>query len=339
MNDNFSLKNRFLNIPLLTILILGFILLYHCLAYLIPFTDNAFVVTNISPVAADVSGFITDIYVKNGQSVKKNQPIFKVYQAPYSYALQEALALRQSVQKRIKVLNQQIYKTESIIHSIESQLAKKKYELSLKKVRQVAEAISKLEIKKLNYDVDILTHRLESFKKEILVLKAKIEETKSSLAAAKAKESIAKINLELTIVRAPSDGVVDNLYVSINTPIRIHQPVFSFVDTSKFYIQANFKETNLRHVRQGNKAYIMLRMYYTDKIFHGKVVNSLWATERQKTAIKSQLQRVKNENEWLLLPQRFPIQIEITDPQPNFPLHPGASAYVYISPSASNRKI
>jgi multidrug resistance efflux pump len=72
-------------------------------------------------------------------------------------------------------------------------------------------------------------------------------------------------------------------------------------------------------------------MYYFDKVFHGEVVNSLWAAERQATAPKSQIQLVRNENEWLLLPQRFPIQIKILDPSPEYPLNPGASAYVYIS--------
>ena len=126
-------------------------------------------------------------------------------------------------------------------------------------------------------------------------------------------------------------GVIDNMYVSVNTPITIHQPVFTFIDTSNFYIQANFNETDLRNVRSGDDVYIILRMYYFDKIFHGKVANSLWAAERQKTATKSQIQLVNNENEWLLLPQRFPIQIKILDPDPNYPLNPGASAYVYVS--------
>ena len=66
--------------------------MFHLFSYLIPFTDNAFVVTNVTPVAADVSGFITDIHVKNGQRVKKNQPIFTVYQVPYQLAYQKASA-------------------------------------------------------------------------------------------------------------------------------------------------------------------------------------------------------------------------------------------------------
>lgn len=325
-----SIKNR-INLPIIVLIFAAVIGTFHLFSYLIPFTDNAFVVANISPVAADVSGFITKIHVKNGEIVKKNQPIFTVYQLPYKLAYRQAIAEYNEGLRKIIVYEKQINKNLALIKSIEAQLDKAKYELGLKKGKDVVQAVSTLEIKKLSYDVTTLVNQLASLQQEIDVLKAKIEQQKYTVASLKAKKENAKVNLDLTVIRAPSAGVIDNMYVSANTPIKIHQPIFSFIDTSNFYIQANFNETDLRRVRAGDKAYIIMRMYYFDKIFHGQVVNSLWAAERQKTAAKSQLQLVDNENEWLLLPQRFPIQIKVLDPDPDYPLNPGASAYVYIS--------
>ena len=102
------------------------------------------------------------------------------------------------------------------------------------------------------------------------------------------------------------------------------------MDTTKWWIQANFDETDLRRIRPGDHAIVFLRMYYFHRIFHGKIVNNIWPANRQKTAFRSQQQIVQNDNEWLLLPQRLPLQIQILDPDPNFPFHPGASAYVYL---------
>ena len=325
-----NVKER-LNFPVVVVGVTLAIGIFHLFSYLIPFTDNAFVVTNITPIAADVEGFITEIHVKNGERVKKNQPIFTVYQVPYELAYQQASADYQEGLKKILVYRKQIDKTLALIKSTNSELGKARYEWDLKKNKYVAEAVSTLDIKKLSYDVTTLSNRLASLKQEVEVLLAKIEQQKHTVASLKAKKDNAKVNLDLTIVRAPGDGVIDNMYVAPNTPIKIHQPVFSFIDTSNYFIQANFNETDIRNVRVGDKVYIILRMYYFDKIFHGRVVNSLWAAERQKTAAKSQLQVVLNENEWLLLPQRFPIQIKILDPDPDYPLNPGASAYVYIS--------
>lgn len=324
------MKHEF-NLPILVILLAVVIGIYHLFSYMIPFTDNAFVVTNITPIAADVSGFITDIHVKNGQHVKKDQPLFTVYQPPYQLLYQQASADYQEGLKKITVLKRQIDKTNSLVKATAATLAKANYELSLKNNQQVAEAVSILEVKKLTYDVEVLNNQLNSLRQEVQILEAQIEQQQQTVASLKAKRDNAKINLDLTIVRAPSDGVIDNLYIAPNTPIKIHEPVFSFIDTANYYIQANFNETDLRNVRVGDKVYIMLRMYYFDKIFHGEIVNSLWAAERQTTSSKSQLQKVQNENEWLLLPQRFPLQIKILDLDPNYPLNPGASAYVYIA--------
>lgn len=314
------------------VVLLAFVIgIFHLFSYLIPFTDNAFVVTNVTPVAANVSGFITEIHVRNGQAVKKNQPIFTVYRVPYELAYQQAEADYQEGIKKIIVFEKEIKRANALIKSTDAELAKVNYELSLKTSKYVAQAVSTLEVKKLSYDADTLKNKRISLQQEVEVFLAKIEQQKHTIESLRAQRDNAKVNLDLTIVRAPSDGVIDNMYVSVYTPIKIHQPIFSFIDTSNFYIQANFNETDLRNVRVNDKAYIVLRMYYFDKVFHGEVVNSLWAAERQMTSAKSQIQLVSNENEWLLLPQRFPLQIKILDPDPNYPLNPGASAYVYIS--------
>jgi multidrug resistance efflux pump len=322
---------RKINLPVIVVIIAFLIGCFHLFSYLIPFTDNAFVVTNVTPVAADVSGFITRIYVKNGERVKKNQPLFTVYQVPYQLAYKQAKADHLEGIKKIEVFEKQIKRAEALIKSTDAELAKANYELRLKSGSYVTQAVSILEVKKLSYDVDTLKNKRDALQQEVEVLKTQIDQQKHTIQSLKAKKDNAGINLDLTTVKAPSDGVIDNMYLSPNTPIKIHEPIFSFIDTANYYIQANFNETDLRRVRAGDKAYIILRMYYFDKIFHGVVVNSLWAAERQQTSTKSQIQLVKNENEWLLLPQRFPLQIKILDPDPNYPLHPGASAYVYIS--------
>ena len=86
----------------------------------------------------------------------------------------------------------------------------------------------------------------------------------------------------------------------------------------------------MRHARPGDRVTIVLRMYYFEKIFHGVIVNHVWAANRQNINARTQQQVVVNRNEWLNLPQRFPLQIKVLDPDPRYPLNPGASAYVYI---------
>lgn len=323
------IKNE-VTFPILVVIIGALIGIYHIFSYMIPFTDNAFVVTNVTPVAADVSGYITKIYVKNGQAVKKNDPLFTVYQKPYRLAYEKIKAQHEEAIERIKLIERQTDKTNTLLKAAEFKFKKAQYEYNLKNTPSVAHAVSLMEIKKLQYDMDMAINTKDSFQKQIAVEAQEIKTQQKQVNALKAEMDNALVNLNLTTVRASSNGIIDNMYISVGTPIKIHQPLFSFIDTAHWWIQANFDETDLRWVRVGDKVTIMLRMYYFDKIFHGKIVNTLWAAARQTTSLRSQQQTISNDNQWLLLPQRFPIQIEILDPDPKYPLNPGASAYVYI---------
>lgn len=88
------------------------------------------------------------------------------------------------------------------------------------------------------------------------------------------------------------------MYISTGAPVIQHQLLFSFINLDQIYIQANFNEIDLRHVHDGD-------------------------TQIQMVA--------QNENNWIMLPQRLPVQIRITDYDAvNYPLSIGSSAYVYI---------
>jgi multidrug efflux system membrane fusion protein len=317
---------------LLTFLIAlaGFIYFF---SFLFPFTNNAFVVANITPIAADVSGFITDIYVKNGQAVKKGQDILKVFQDPYELAYDKAQADYHEGLQKVEVLLKQTQKNKALLESQEALLQQAKYDYGLKSNKKVSLAVAKIDVQNLDYTIKNLTHQAEALRKQLDVDDQQVKQQKQAVLSLEAAMKNAQLNLDLTTVKAFSDGIIDNLYLAVGTPIIEHQPLFSFVDMSNIYIQANFNEIDLRHVRAGAKATIIPRMYFGSKIYHGVVEGNTWAVNRQITTAKNQIQTVtENENNWVLLPQRLPVQIRITDyDHEHYPLSVGSSAYVYIS--------
>lgn len=326
MKRIFKVSKNEINLPLIVIIMSMIIGIYHVFSYLIPFTSHAFVVANVTPVAADVSGFITQIYVQNGDTVKKDQPLFKVYQKPYRLIYEAATAKYAEAIEQLKIIEMQTQKTNSLLDATKYSYEQTTSEYKLKNTS----VASTHELQQLNSGLHSLENQMNSLKKQIAIENQQIAQQKKRIQALNAEKQNALINLNLTIVRAPADGAVDNLYIGPGTPVAIHKPLFSFIDTSTWWVQANLYETDLRHVRPGDKAYIILRMYYFNKIFHGKIVNTLWAADRQTTNPRTQQQTVNSNNQWLLEPQRFPIQIKILDPDPKYPLYPGASAYVYI---------
>ena len=318
------------NLPIIVIVIGILVGVYHWFSYLVPFTNNAFVATNITPVAADVSGYVTKVYVKNGEAVKKGAPLIRVYQKPYQLALEYARAKHEQAIERIAVIQHQTKKTRDLLKAANYEYEKAKLRYRYKDNKAVRQAIPMLEIKELDYSLHAAKKKRDALINQIKIEDQQIIEQTKKVRALKAAMDNAQVNLNLTILKAPSDGFVDNMYISNNTPVKIHEPLFSFVDNTQWWVQANFDETDLRRIRPGDEATIILRMYYFHKVFHGVIVNSIWPANRQETSHRSQQQVVKNENEWLLIPQRLPLQIKILDPDPNFPLQPGASAYVYL---------
>ena len=325
-----KLSKKEINLPIIVIIIGIAIGVYHWFSYLVPFTNNAFVATNITPIAADVSGYVTKLYVKNGESVKKGAPLFRVYQKPYYLELAYAKARYEQALERIKVIERETQRTRELLKAANFEYEKAKIRYSYKDDAMVRKAVPRLEIKELGYSFHAAENKRDSLFRQIAIEDQQIIEQSKKVQSLKAAMENAQVNLNLTIVRAPADGYIDNMYISNFTPVKIHEPLFSFVDTTHWWVQANFDETDLRRIRPGDKAIIFLRMYYFHKIFHGVIVNTIWPANRQHTASRSQQQVVKNENEWLLIPQRLPLQIKILDPDPNFPLQPGASAYVYL---------
>lgn len=304
-----------------------FAVLYYFFSFLIPFTNNAFVVANVRPVAAIVSGYITDLYVKNEQYVQKGQPLFTVFQEPYKLTYNRLIEEVHTAKAELQSLQYQLQKEKQLLIQYTQEYNRINLNYSRNKAVLKSGAISEINVKDLQYEnlgslakVNMQTQQISLVEKNIQSLQHKIK-------ALIYKRRYAKVNLEQTTVYAQSNGRIQNMFLSLGTPIEINKPIFSFVDTESLYIQANFTELDLRMVKTGSKVYIIPRMYFGTKLYHGTVVSGAWAANRQITNPKTQLQTVTNDtNNWILLPQRFPVQIKITDyDSKDYPLPIGAT--------------
>ena len=134
---------------------------------------------------------------------------------------------------------------------------------------------------------------------------------------------------DLTDVRAFSDGYITNLTVTAGGYYRPGEVLCGFVDSSSWYVQANIKESELSAIKPGTQARIWL-WQYPGKVYRGIVEQTGYAAERRKMSDRTGLMEVEKENEWFLLPQRFPVQIKIIDSDPEESFTHGASAYVEL---------
>lgn len=302
----------------------------YVFSYLFPVTDNSFVVNNVRPVASLVKGYVTNTYVKNGQKVKKGELLFTVFDKQYQYTVEQYKADLLEAKSELEVLNKTLDKDIKLSNNYKDtyiRLAQddEKYKLAYK-----IEAVSLKQLQNSEQETKSAKSTWEASQNQVEITQKLIAKQGHVVSRLEAKLRNAEVDLELTKVYAETDGIIQNFYLSKGTPVNVNEPLFSFINTDEIFFQANFNETDLADVHEGSEVYIFPRIYLGRKIFHGVVVSDYWAANRQLTDPRTQMQNVTNENEWVLLPQRLPVQIKVTDPDPKYPLRAGISAYIYI---------
>src|SRR5499433_2049529 len=154
--------------------------------------------------------------------------------------------------------------------------------------------------------------------------------TNARIAAAEAAVHSAELDLEFTHVRAPFSGRVVNLNISNGAFARTGVDVFTLVDTGTWYVMANFRETQLRHIPDGAPVDLYLQSQ-PGRRFRGTVVGLGWAVLPENGTSVNGLPRVERSLDWIRLAARFPVRIEIEDPDDSFRIGASAVATVHGS--------
>jgi RND family efflux transporter MFP subunit len=157
--------------------------------------------------------------------------------------------------------------------------------------------------------------------------------TQAQLVSAKANLELARLNVSYTKVCAPVDGYVTNMNTSDGTYVTAGNQLMALVDTSSFWIAAYFKETQLPHIKFGQKAKLTF-MGYPNQPFGGVVRSVGWGVYVQDgsgNASTDLLPSISQTVDWVRLPQRFAVRIKVTG-RPPVPLRIGQTVYVAMTP-------
>lgn len=160
-----------------------------------------------------------------------------------------------------------------------------------------------------------------------VLVRGSTEDTDPGVLAAKAKLDAARLDLDRTIIRAPIAGVVTKRQVQVGQRVTQGTPIMTIVPVATVYVDANFKERQLRRVTIGMPATVTADMYGGDVEYHGKVVGIAGGTGSSTALIPAQ----NATGNWIKVVQRLPVRIAL-DPKElaEHPLRIGLSAEVEI---------
>ncbi|TAK74142.1 MAG: HlyD family secretion protein [Gammaproteobacteria bacterium] len=147
---------------------------------------------------------------------------------------------------------------------------------------------------------------------------AKVEQAKTQLAEA-------NLNLQYTKVAAPANGWVTNVTVRVGGIVSENDALFVLISNEEFWVDANFKETEMETIKPTQTATIVADMY-PHHVFNG-IVESI---SGGAGTVFSLLPPQNATGNWVKVTQRVPVRIHILNPDPHFPLRIGTSATVTI---------
>lgn len=300
----------------LTLLLLIALFVGHILSdKFVPYTSNARVEAYIVPLAPDVAGRLSKVYVTNNQLVEAGEKLVEIDAGKYELAVKQAEAdLQQASQASgadlAAVSTAQARVTEAEANLLNSQI---KGERIIKLADQGAASKSR---------ADDARSRITSSEAKLASAKSELEKAKSSLGksgndnarvqAALANLKLAQLDLNRATVRAPSAGIITNFSIDVGHYANAGAPIMTFISIRDVWIQADMRENSLAHMKVGDPVEILLDAA-PGKVFKGSIRSVAWGVSDNTQNQIGGLTTVNTTQGWLRESQHFPVLIDFED--------------------------
>jgi membrane fusion protein (multidrug efflux system) len=301
-------------------------------------TENANLRQARITIASDSAGRVVTADIAENQIVKKGDLLFAIDPQPYRIALAQAdaavAAARLNVEQLRAAYNQAMAQERSAASEV--YYSQSQYDRAADLASKGINTKSSL---------DEARNDLDKARQQLAVAKQGIESAKAALGgnpeietdrhptvmAALAARDKAAYNLEQTTVRAPAGGIIAQASsFKVGQFVGVGTPLFSLVETDDTWIDANFKETQLTHMKPGQKADVVLDTY-PDKTFEATVQAVGAGTGAEFSLLPAQ----NATGNWVKVTQRIPVRLQLTDPDAKLALRTGMSATVTVDTGAS----
>src|SRR3989475_61119 len=218
-----------------------------------PQTDDATVRANFVGIAPQVSGHIVELPIRDNQQVHVGDLLFVVDPRPYQIALARTRAALALTRKEVAGLRSGVSTADAAMAAEQARTSVLAADAALDEARAKRRAavatLGATRAQHVAAEAALQQSKSERARAEEAV--GQVADMNARIAAAEAAVHAAELDLEYTRVRAPFTGRVVNLNISTGAFARSGAEVFTLVDTGTWYVMANFRETQLRHIPAG----------------------------------------------------------------------------------------
>jgi membrane fusion protein (multidrug efflux system) len=303
-------------------------------------TDDAQIDGDISPVVARVGGYVDSIYFQENTHVNKDQILVKIDDNDYKIKVEQAQAAQTGASANIGVSQSQIYansaNSASAYANVTSTAARldktqKDYNRYANLVKdgsvtqqQFDQAKADLEVAQANYKAS--KDQYKAAQEQVGTTKSQLAVTHTGVSQKQVDVDYAKLQLSYTTVKSPASGITSKKNVQVGQLVQAGQTLFSIVNDNSIYITANFKETQLDKIKDGQKVDIDVDAY-PDMKLKGTVYNFSPATGAKFSLLPPD----NATGNFVKVVQRLPVKIKIEGSKEDMDrLRPGMSVNVSV---------
>ena len=268
-------------------------------------TDDAQIEKNMNPIIPRVMGYVTKVYIKDNDYVKKGDTLFTIDNNDYIVKLEDAKAALIAAQGNFEVSKADIGSALASVSVSDANVQSAGGTIETAKIR-LGRATNDFErynnlyknhsITKQQYEQALAAkqeaesqlrilqdqQKASSFQKSVIIAKSKVSNKQSEVASANIKRAeamleAAKLNLSYTVVTAAIDGQVSKIAIQPGQLVQPGQALFYIINNQEAWVIANFKETQLNKMKMGQKVTVKVDAY-PDTDFEGEITSFSPAT-------------------------------------------------------------
>jgi len=277
-------------------------------------TDNAYVGGNLVNVSSQVTGSVVEIFADETQMVKAGAEIVKLDPSDAQVALAQAEARLGTTVRQLRERYSNVDQLAAVVDQRRVTLKTAQEDLARRAPLAADHVVSGEDVAHARRAVEDAKAALDVAEKQLAAGRVTVAGVSPadhpSVQAAKADYLSAWLAARRNAIVAPVTGYVAKRSVQVGSRIAPGAPLMSIVPLNQLWVDANFKESELRDIRVGQPATLEADIYGGKVVYHGKVVGLSAGTGSAFSLLPAQ----NATGNWIKVVQRVPVRIAL-DPK------------------------
>ena len=295
-------------------------------------TENAYVKADIAQVSAEVAGRVLDVHVRDHAEVAAGDLLITIDPEPFRVALAKADAELDATRGQVRTLIATWVEAKSELQEAESKVAYWDAQLARQKTLAARGIVASSKFEEVESNAIAAADRVGVMQKKVMRVAAQLGgqperpiDQHPLVREKQAERERAAFDLARTTIRAPLNGTTVNVRLQKGDPVKAATPLFALVANTRPWVEANFKETELTHVKEGLTATVVLDIY-PNVVWQAEVESISPATGAEFALLPPQ----NASGNWVKVVQRLPVRLRLLPRAGEPALRAGMTASVRV---------